>query len=71
MGLDGLATEEAAASQTALVVLAYRAVADPFGKIRGEEIGESTASKQDKDGKLETVNARLSKAEGSTATLTE
>merc|ERR1719281_1524703 len=36
-----------------------------------KEIGESTASKEDKEGKLEKVNARLEKAESSTATLTE
>merc|ERR1719456_706644 len=81
--------------RTALVALAYRAAADPFGKIRSmiedmiakllqeaaeeatqkafcdKEIGETTASKQDKEGKLEKVNARLEKAESSTATLTE
>merc|ERR1719506_1728155 len=36
-----------------------------------KEIGETTASKQDKEGKLGKVNARLEKAESSTATLTE
>merc|ERR550537_2145973 len=36
-----------------------------------KEIGESTASKQDKQGKLEKVNARLDKAESSSATLME
>merc|ERR1719456_1131212 len=36
-----------------------------------QEIGESTASKQDKEGKLDKVNARLEKAESSSATLTE
>merc|ERR1719421_2074699 len=36
-----------------------------------KEIGESTASKEDKEGKLGKVNARLEKAESSTATLTE
>merc|ERR1719218_67881 len=36
-----------------------------------KEIGESTASKQDKEGKLEKVNSRLEKAESSSATLTE
>merc|ERR1719182_876958 len=80
---------------TALVALAYRAAADPFGKIRGmiedmiakllqeaaeeatqkafcdKEIGESTASKEEKQGKLDKVNSRLEKAESSVATLTE
>merc|ERR550514_1267717 len=36
-----------------------------------KEIGESTTSKDDKQGKLDKVNARLEKAESSTATLTE
>merc|ERR1719473_539444 len=36
-----------------------------------KEIGESTAAKTDKEGKLEKVNARLDKASASTATLTE
>merc|ERR1719502_1329267 len=36
-----------------------------------KEIGESTASKTDKEGKLAKVNSRLEKAESSTATLTE
>merc|ERR1719326_2790437 len=36
-----------------------------------QEIGESTASKEEKGGKLDKVNARLEKAESSTATLTE
>merc|ERR1719515_210421 len=36
-----------------------------------KEIGESSASKDDKQGKLEKVNARLEKAESSMATLTE
>merc|ERR1719158_2670094 len=36
-----------------------------------KEIGESTASKTDKEGKLDKVNARLGKAEATTATLME
>merc|ERR1719197_1972693 len=36
-----------------------------------KEIGESTASKADKEGKLDKVNARLGKAEAATATLME
>merc|ERR1719160_2114740 len=36
-----------------------------------KEIGESTKLKQDKEGKLSKVNARLEKASSSTATLTE
>merc|ERR1719218_425252 len=36
-----------------------------------KEIGESTASKEDKEGKLEKVNSRLEKAEATTASLTE
>merc|ERR1719169_389274 len=36
-----------------------------------QEIGESTASKEDKQGKLDKVNARIEKAEATTATLTE
>merc|ERR1719238_1518127 len=36
-----------------------------------KEIRETTASKQDKEGKLGKVNARLEKAESTTATLTE
>merc|ERR1719473_1179804 len=36
-----------------------------------KEIGESTAAKTDKEGKLEKVNARLSKAEAAIATHTE
>merc|ERR550537_1945971 len=36
-----------------------------------KEIGESMASKADKEGKLSKVNARLEKAESSMATLTE
>merc|ERR1719502_2017662 len=36
-----------------------------------KEIGESTASKTDKEGKLDKVNARLEKAEAATATLME
>merc|ERR1719408_666449 len=36
-----------------------------------KEIGESTASKEDKSGKLEKVNSRLEKSESSIATLTE
>merc|ERR1719375_79443 len=72
---------------TALVSLAYRAAEDPFGKIRSmvedmiaklpqeafcdKEIGESTASKEDKSGKLDKVNARLEKAGSSIASLTE
>merc|ERR1719456_1377481 len=36
-----------------------------------KEIGESTASKDDKQGKLDKVNARLEKATSSSATLTE
>merc|ERR1719379_1716967 len=36
-----------------------------------KEIGESTASKEDKAGKLDKVNARLEKAGSSIATLTE
>merc|ERR550537_533362 len=36
-----------------------------------KEIGESTTSKEDKEGKLSKVNARLEKAESSIASLTE
>merc|ERR1719218_236808 len=36
-----------------------------------KEIGESKASKADKEGKLDKVNARLEKAEATTATLME
>merc|ERR1719408_135604 len=36
-----------------------------------EEIGESTASKEEKQGKLDKVNSRLEKAEATTATLSE
>merc|ERR1719218_430052 len=36
-----------------------------------KEIGESTASKADKEGKLDKVNARLEKAEATTATFME
>merc|ERR1719199_988037 len=36
-----------------------------------KEIGESTASKTDKEGKLDKVNSRLGKAEATTATLME
>merc|ERR550514_252952 len=36
-----------------------------------QEIGESTASKEDKQGKLDKVNARLEQAESSVATLSE
>jgi len=80
---------------SALISLAYRAAADPFGKIRSmvedmitklmqeaaeeadqkafcdEEIGESTKSKQDKEGKLDKINARFEKASSTSATLME
>merc|ERR1712224_85371 len=36
-----------------------------------KEIGESTAAKLDKEGKLDKVNSRLEKAESSIATLTD
>merc|ERR1719375_347113 len=80
---------------TALVSLAYRGAADPFGKIRSmiedmiakllqeaaeeatqkafcdKEIGESTASKAEKEGRLGKINARLETAESTTAQLME
>jgi len=81
--------------KTALISLAYRGAADPFGKIRSmiedmiakllqeaaeeatqkafcdKEIGESTASKAEKEGRLGKINARLETAESTTAQLME
>merc|ERR1719171_2718106 len=80
---------------TALVSLAYKAAADPFGKIRGmiesmiaklqkeaaeqatqkafcdEEMGKSTASKAEKEEKLDKIDARVEKAQAGVAVLEE
>jgi len=80
---------------TALVSLSYRALADPFAKVKNmieemvekllaeaaeeagqkafcdKELGESKASKAEKEGKLDTVNARIEKSESAVEKLGE
>merc|ERR1719451_145975 len=72
---------------TALVSLSYPALADPFAKVENilaeaaeeagqkafcdKELGESKASKAEKEGKLDTVNARIEKSESAVEKLGE